>query len=88
MPTLAVDTWALQEEEEEGTEERGETKIKRECIRSISKLGSESTESLAAHFRSQNWSGGCPSTAGSSQDGSLFCPAGTNHSCSRRSASL
>lgn len=49
MPTLTVDIWA-QQEQQEGIEERGETKMKRECISSISKLASGSTESLAARF--------------------------------------
>lgn len=62
--------------------------MKRECISSILKLESGSTESLAAHFRSQNWRGGCPPALSCSQDGSPCRPTGTNHSCSMRSATL
>lgn len=86
MPTLTVDIWARQEQE--GSEEREETKMTCGCISSISKLGFRSTESLAAQFQSQNWSGGCLSRLSSSQVGSPFCPTGTNHTWSTRSAVL
>lgn len=80
VPTLTVDIWARQEKQEV----RGETKMKCECISSTPKLESGSTESLAAQFWSQNY----PETSGSSEDGSLFWPTGTNHTCSIQSATL
>lgn len=83
MLILAVDIWARQEQE--GSEESEKTKMTCGCISWISKLGFRSTESLAAQFPSQNWSGGCLSRF---QDGSPFCPTGTNHTWSMRSAVL